>query len=71
MWSTGLEKVGMGMLWGGGEKGEKDDVMQRAERAREELDDLLAGSCPLCENLIVGLDRSFVKEGEEDSSWQI
>lgn len=70
MWSTGLERVGMGMF-GGGERGEEGDVAVKAEKAREELDELLAGSCPLCENIVSGLDKPFVKEGEDDSSWQI
>lgn len=73
MWSTGLDRMGMGMgmLWGGGERQEKDDKTRRVEKAREELDELLAGACPLCESVVTGLDRPFVKEGEEDDSWQI
>ncbi len=69
MWSTGLDRVGM--VWGGGEKGAGDDAGRRAEKAREELDDLLAGACPLCENVVAGLDKPFVKEGEDDVSWQV
>lgn len=63
--------MGMGLLWGGGEKGEKDDVTRKIERAREELDELLAGACPLCESVVAGLDKPFVREGEDDDSWQI
>lgn len=71
MWSTGLDKMGMGMLWGGGDRQEKDDVTRKMEKAREELDELLAGACPLCESVVSGLDKPFVKDGEEDDSWQI
>lgn len=71
MWSTGLDRMGMGMLWGGGEKGEKGDWTRKAEKARDELDELLAGACPLCESVVAGLDKPFVKEGEEDESWAI
>ncbi|KAH8120213.1 DigA protein [Phellopilus nigrolimitatus] len=67
MWSTGLDRV----IWSTGDKGEKDDVTRKVEKAREELDELLAGSCPLCENVVAGLDRPFLKEGENDDSWQI
>jgi len=43
----------------------------RAEKVRAELDDLLASSCPLCESVVVGLDKPFVGEGEVDSSWAL
>ena len=57
-------------MWGVGEKGERNDVARKAEKAREELDELLAGSCPLCEGVVAGLDKPFIKEGEDDDSWQ-
>ena len=44
---------------------------KKKEKLRKELEDLLAGSCPLCENVVAGLDRPFVKEGEVDSSWTL
>jgi len=43
----------------------------KAEKLRAELDDLLTGNCPLCESVIVGLDKPFVKEGELESSWTL
>ncbi|TDL28590.1 DigA protein [Rickenella mellea] len=72
VWSTGLDRVGMGIIRAGAAAGigEKDKSKQM-DKAREELDELLASVCPLCENVVVGLDRPFVKAGEEDLSWQI
>ena len=71
MWSTGLDRMSMGLLWGGGDRQEKDDTTRKVEKAREELDELLAGACPLCESVVSGLDKPFIKEGEDDDSWQI
>jgi len=71
MWSTGLDKVSMSVVWGGSGKGDEDHVTRKAEKARAELDELLAGCCPLCENVVEGLDKPFVKDGEDDTSWQI
>lgn len=67
---------GMGMLWGGSGGGKKkgkgdEDVEGKAEKVREEVDELLAASCPLCEGVVVGLDKPFVKEGEVDRVWQL
>ncbi len=69
VWSTGLDKVGIG--WGGPAKNHLDEQSRKAERAREELDDLLASACPLCESVVAGLDKPFVREDEEDLTWQI
>lgn len=74
MWSTGLDRIGLDRMWGSaavGDRGEKTEFGRRLEKARKELDELLAGACPLCEGVVAGLDRPFVKEGEEDDSWQI
>lgn len=35
------------------------------EALREQLDDLLASSCVLCEGAVASVDRGFVDEGEE------
>ncbi|EDR15746.1 uncharacterized protein LACBIDRAFT_228107 [Laccaria bicolor S238N-H82] len=43
----------------------------KAEKLRAELDDLLASTCPLCESVVSGLDKPFVKEGEVDTSWAL
>jgi len=43
----------------------------KANKLREEMEEMLAGSCPLCESVIVGLDRPFVKEGEVDTAWEL
>ncbi|KAF9462106.1 Pep3/Vps18/deep orange family-domain-containing protein [Collybia nuda] len=42
---------------------------KKIEKLRAELEDLLASSCPLCESVVVGLDKPFVKEGEVDVTW--
>ncbi|KAJ2932742.1 hypothetical protein H1R20_g4331, partial [Candolleomyces eurysporus] len=43
----------------------------KAEKLRAELDDLLTSNCPLCESVVVGLDKPFIKEGEAESSWTL
>jgi len=57
---------------GGGRKaGTEIDERKKAEKLRAELDDVLASSCPLCESVVAGLDKPFVKEGELDPSWAL
>lgn len=41
------------------------------EAAREELDELIACVCPLCEGAISAIDRPFVREDEDVSGWEI
>ena len=53
-----------------GKKPTENEEKQK-EKLRKELEDFLAGSCPLCENVVAGLDKPFVKEGEVDSSWTL
>lgn len=59
--------------WTGGfgqsKKNEKGEG-RTAEKIREELDELLASSCPLCESVVSGLDKLFIGEDEVDS-WQL
>lgn len=57
----------------GGGNGRKttQDSEKKMEKMRRELEDLLVGSCPLCENVVVSLDKPFVKEGEIDTSWAL
>ncbi|CAE6455564.1 unnamed protein product [Rhizoctonia solani] len=43
----------------------------RIEALRAELDNVLAGSCPLCDSVVSGIDKPFIKEGEIDTSWTI
>lgn len=43
---------------------------KRLEKLRSELEDTLASACPLCESVIVGLDKSFTK-GESDTTWEV
>ena len=62
--------IGVGV----GKKTKKKDRYEdhtRVEEARKELDELVAAVCPLCEGAIVGLDKPFIKEGEEGSDWDI
>jgi len=61
--------------WGGGNDGKdvKDAELakERAEQLKTELDELLAAVCPLCESLVIGLDKPFVFPGEVDHSWDL
>jgi vacuolar protein sorting-associated protein 18 len=43
---------------------------KRIEKLRSELEDILASACPLCESVIVGLDKSFTKGGP-DTTWEV
>uniref|UniRef100_A0A0W0FGN9 Uncharacterized protein n=1 Tax=Moniliophthora roreri TaxID=221103 RepID=A0A0W0FGN9_MONRR len=56
---------------GAGRRGGVETDNGQKEKLRAELDDVLAGSCPLCESVVVGLDRPFVKEGEVDTTWAL
>ena len=58
---------------GGGARrgGVESDDGQKVEKLKADLDEVLAGSCPLCESVIVGLDKPFVREGEADTTWAL
>lgn len=58
---------------GGGNRPTGDEKVgdKKLETLRAELDDVLSGSCPLCESVVVGLDKPFVKEGEGGTSWTL
>lgn len=56
-------------LGGGRRSGE--DKEKKSEKLRRELEDMLAGSCPMCESVVAGLDKPFVKEGEVDTTWSL
>lgn len=60
--------------WTGGAAKKRSNMTdaeeKEGERAREDLDELLASSCPLCESVVAGLDKPFV-ERDEDDSWQL
>lgn len=54
----------------------KQDIVEgldaeKIQKMREELDDLLASSCPLCDSVVAGLDKPFITEGEVDDSWKL
>ncbi|KAG9103218.1 hypothetical protein FRC06_011758 [Ceratobasidium sp. 370] len=55
----------------GGEHHVEGEAASRIEALRAELDKVLAGSCPLCDSVVAGLDKPFIKEGEVDASWVI
>jgi vacuolar protein sorting-associated protein 18 len=61
--------------WGGSNDGKDtksvERAKERAEKLKVELDELLAAACPLCESLVVGLDKPFVLPGEVDHSWDL
>ena len=48
----------------------ESETGKRLEKLRSELEDALASACPLCESVIVGLDKSFTK-GEPDTTWEV
>jgi hypothetical protein len=52
-------------------KKERDREDARTEVARKELDELVAGVCPLCEGAVMGLNRPFIKEGEAVGDWDV
>jgi vacuolar protein sorting-associated protein 18 len=57
---------------GGSRKvGSEKNGRVKVEKLRDELDDVLASSCPLCESVVAGLDKPFVKEGELDTTWAL
>jgi hypothetical protein len=58
-------------IGGGRRAGIENDGGQKAEKMRAELDDVLASSCPLCESVVTGLDKPFIKEGELDTTWAL
>ncbi len=47
------------------------DGGKKRQKLRSELDNMLASSCPLCESVVVGLDKPFVKDGEVDTTWTL
>lgn len=67
-----LPSLPWGGVGGDGKKGKKagDVEGEKGEKARESLDELLASSCPLCESVVVGLDKPFI-EPEEVDAWQL
>ncbi|KAK1228615.1 tethering complex subunit [Marasmius sp. AFHP31] len=60
-----------GIGGGGRRSGVESDNGQKVEKLKAELDEVLAGSCPLCESVVVGLDKPFVREGEADTTWAL
>ncbi|KAF5374819.1 hypothetical protein D9758_000409 [Tetrapyrgos nigripes] len=57
---------------GGGRRTDTDESKgKQTEKLRAELEEVLASSCPLCESVVVGLDKPFVKEGEVDGTWAL
>ncbi|KAL0071839.1 tethering complex subunit [Marasmius tenuissimus] len=60
-----------GIGGGGRRSGAESDDGQKVEKLKAELDEVLAGSCPLCESVVVGLDKPFVREGEADTTWAL
>lgn len=55
----------------GGKRAGTEKDSQKIEQMRKELEDILAANCPLCESVIAGLDRPFVKDDEVDASWAL
>lgn len=58
-------------IGGGRKSGAEKDGGRKMEKLRADLEDVLASSCPLCESVVAGLDKPFVKEEEVDTSWAL
>lgn len=58
-------------ITGGGKKGVMEKDAAKVEKMRKELEEVLAASCPLCESVVAGLDKPFMKDGEVDASWAL
>lgn len=63
-----IPSIGIGS---GRSNGAETDGGKKTEKLRAELDDVLASSCPLCDSVVAGLDKPFVKEGEVDTTWAV
>ena len=70
VWGGRSKAIG-GIVGLGGERTAEGEIASRIEVLRAELDTVLAGSCPLCDSVVSGLDKPFVKDGEVDASWTI
>lgn len=55
----------------GSRRNTEKDAEKKVEKLRAELEDVLTGTCPLCESVVAGVDKPFVKEGERDTSWEL
>jgi hypothetical protein len=58
-------------MGGGRKSGIVEDGGKQGDKLRAELEDVLTSSCPLCESVVAGLDKPFVKEGEADTTWAL
>jgi len=69
--------LGIPTVWGGNGGGDvkidgtTQQVREKATALKEELDELLAAACPLCESVVAGLDKPFVLPEERDRSWDL
>ncbi|KAK4687400.1 vacuolar protein sorting-associated protein 18, partial [Tremellales sp. Uapishka_1] len=64
--------AGVGVGSGIGKKStKKERAREDQEELRKELDDLVAGACPLCEGSVMGIDKPFIKEGEDEGDWAV
>ncbi|WWD16593.1 hypothetical protein CI109_101021 [Kwoniella shandongensis] len=73
--------AGVGVTSGGGSGSGKKSLKKRdkfaaaddgrIEELRKELDELVAGQCPLCEGAVVGLDKPFIVSGEDTTDWEV
>jgi len=63
IWPTGLDKVSLGLLGGSKAEVPAKEEEARGENAQRVLDTLLTASCPLCESLVVRVDKQFERGG--------
>ncbi|KAK8861498.1 hypothetical protein IAR55_002319 [Kwoniella newhampshirensis] len=71
--------AGVGVTSGGGSGAGKKGAKKRdrladegrVDELRKELDELVAGQCPLCEGVVIGLDKPFIVSGEDTADWEV
>lgn len=69
MVSVGVGVGGTGEAKKGGKREKRDDG--RVEELKNELDELVASNCPLCEGAVMSLDKPFIALSEDTADWDV
>lgn len=69
MVSVGVGVGGTGEAKKGGKREKLDDG--RVKELRNELDELVASKCPLCEGAVMSLDKPFIALSEDTTDWEV
>ncbi|KIR70649.1 hypothetical protein I310_05498 [Cryptococcus deuterogattii CA1014] len=67
--SVGVGVGGTGETKKGGKREKLDDG--RVKELRNELDELVASKCPLCEGAVMSLDKPFIALSEDAADWEV